>query len=123
MFAEIAGQVDPNRPEKVFVAFAIFWIALGVAGFLFFHFNRNAALKRKVFPIFVLTAAIVFGSFVQYTSAGRTQILYLAIPMILVVSLLTIRKTGFCGKCGRTIYQRPIFSGSPPCPHCGAEYK
>jgi len=123
MFAQIPGPVDPARPEKVFAAFAVFWIALSAAGFLFFHFNRNAALKRRIFPIFVITAAILFGSFIQYTSAGHTQILFLAIPMILLVSLLTLRRIGFCSACGRTIYERPVFSGSPPCPHCGAEYK
>lgn len=90
--------------------FVVVWVALGLASFLFFQFNRNTALKRTVFPIFIIVIGIIFGGFV-YFIMGRLhpQILYLAIPAIILISFLNIRTTRFCDSCGRTLFRQPIF--------------
>jgi hypothetical protein len=82
------------------------WVALGLASFLFFHFNRNAALKRIAFPMFIVTVGVLFGTFV-YLSTGRQhpQMMYLAVPAIVLISFLNIRQTRFCEACGKTLYQ------------------
>jgi hypothetical protein len=37
-----------DGPPLEFVVFMVFWLILGLTSFLFFQFNRNAALKRRV---------------------------------------------------------------------------
>ena len=109
--------------KNAFFTFAIVWVILGISSFLFFHLNRDAALKRRIFPIFVISVGVVFGCFVAYMSRGYLQVLFVAIPMISLITFLNLRKTRFCDACGRTLYQQPIFSRSQFCPRCGAQLK
>ena len=101
--------------------FFAFWVALGLASFLFFHFNRDAALKRRVFPFFVITVGLIFGAFLIYMTRGSSQVLFLAVPMIALITFLNIRCTRFCGSCDRTLYKQPVFTRPGFCPHCGAQ--
>ncbi len=107
--------------KNVFFTFFIVWVILGISSFLFLQFNRNAALKRRIFPGFVVGVGVVFGCFVAYMSRGHLQVLFVAVPMITLITFLNLRKTRFCDSCGRTLYQQPIFSSSQFCPRCGAQ--
>lgn len=100
------------------------WTILGLASFLFFRFNRNSHLKRKVLPIVVIVAGLIFGGF-AYRLMGRfpPQVLYLMVPALILISYLNIRTTHFCDSCGRTLFRQPIFIRTPFCPHCGGELK
>jgi hypothetical protein len=117
------AQASISDRNNVFVPFMVIWFALAISSFLFFHFNRNATLKRRAFPPFVFIVSVIFGCFVAYVSRDHLQILFVAVPMIMLISFLNIRKTRFCGACGRTLYQQPIFSRSQYCPRCGAELR
>src|SRR5687767_6638119 len=122
--ADITPTPRGGGPPPELIAFMVVWCLLGVGSFLFFHFNRNAALKRRVFPAFVVAVGLIFGGFV-YFSAGsqQPQVLYMLVPALLLISFLNIRQTRFCDSCGKTLYRQPIFSRPRFCPHCGAELK
>src|SRR6266404_1892767 len=117
------AQASVSDRHEVFVPFMVVWAVLGISSFLFFHFSRNTTLKRRVFPPFVIIIGIIFGCFVAYMSRDHLQILFVAVPMIALISFLNIRKMRFCDACGRTLYQQPIFSRTQYCPRCGAQLK
>jgi hypothetical protein len=123
IFPILAQITATDGQHDVYVVFAACWIVLGISSFLFFHFNKNTTLKRHVFPPFVVIMGIIFGCFIAYMSPDYPQILFIAVPMIVLISFLNIRKTRFCDVCGRTLYQQPVFSRSQFCPRCGAELK
>ena len=120
LLAQATGRNTPGQREA-FTVFAVFWVALGLASFLFFHFNRDAAFKRRVFPLFGVAAGLIFGAFLIYMTRGYSQVLFLAVPMIALITFLNIRCTRFCDSCGRTLYKQPVFTRPGFCPHCGAQ--
>jgi hypothetical protein len=121
----LAGITIRTSPEDMgaFFTFAIFWIILGISSFAFFHFNRNAALKRRVFPILVVAAGLIFGCFVAYMCRRNLEVMFMVVPAIALITFLNFRTTRFCDACGRTVYRRSIFSRSQFCPQCGAQLK
>ena len=111
-----------NGPPREFVIFMVFWVLLGIISFLFFQFNRNAALKLSIWPIFVVMIGIIFGGFLFYMlGRQQPQVLYFAIPAIIIISFLNIRRIRFCDSCGKTLHRQPIFSRTQFCPYCGAK--
>ena len=125
MIGLIADAATPARgggPAPEFIVFIVVWVILGLSSFLFFHFNRNASLKRRIWPAFIIIVGTIFGGFMYYVMGyQQPQILYPAVPAIILISFLNIRTTRFCDSCGKTLYQQPIFSRTQFCPHCGAE--
>jgi CHASE2 domain-containing sensor protein len=120
--ATISKRDDGPPPE--FLLFMGFWVALALSSFLFFHFNRNAALKRRIWPAFILAIGLIFGGFVYFIMGQhQPQVLYLMVPAIIVISFLNFRATRFCDACGKTLHRQPIFSRTQFCPHCGSELK
>ena len=117
------GAVNAPDGHRAFLVFAACWIPLGIASFLFFYFNRNAALKRKVFPIFATVAAILFGAFAISMLRGSLLALVTVVPMIAVITFLNIRMVRFCEACGRTLIQQSVFRPSNFCSHCGKALK
>ena len=120
LLAQATGKDTPQQREA-FTIFAVFWVALGLASFLFFQFNRDATLKRRVFPFFAIAVGLIFGAFLIYMTRGFSQVVFLAVPMIALITFLNIRMTRFCDSCGRTLYRQPLFTRPGFCPHCGAQ--
>ncbi len=54
--AQLTNFKAAQGPPLEFVVFMVCWIILGIASFLFFQLNRNAALKRRIWPPFVRLA-------------------------------------------------------------------
>jgi hypothetical protein len=108
------------RIGGIFAACIAFSIALGIASFFFFQFNRDSRLKRRVWPALVVGYGILFVAFVLYETRGNTLVLFLTVPAVIVISFLNLRGTRFCDSCGRTLYRQPVFSQSQFCPYCGA---
>ena len=106
------------RENPQFVFFG--WASLCVIFGLFFHFVRSAPLKRFLFPISTFVAASLFLGFVTLMSGFRREIAIIAIPGVILISLLNIASTRFCDHCGRTLVRQPIFfSRARFCSHCG----
>jgi predicted neutral ceramidase superfamily lipid hydrolase len=120
---QFSAHTTASDRQDAFLMFFVSWAALAISSFLFFHFNRNAALKRRVFPWFGIIVGIILGCFVAWIFPDRLQFLFIAVPMIIFISFLNIHRTRFCDGRGRTLYQQPVFSPSQCCPRCGAALK
>ena len=109
--------IRDTHPE-VFITFMAVWLCLALISFLFFHFNKNATLKRRIHPGYIIFVGVVFLGFL-YLHIGRNQprIFWFAIPAVTLISYLNIRRTRFCDSCGLTLY--PRFSKDRFCPQCG----
>jgi hypothetical protein len=110
-----------GNPPSAFAIFVCVWAILGVATAVFFTFNRNAQLKRVVFPPFVIGIGVVFATFV-WLMHGRhhPDSLILLVPGVTMVTLLNLWITRFCDACGRTVVNRGGFSRPKYCHKCGA---
>ena len=113
-----------SAPPPEFIAFMIFWVGLGLGSFLFFRFNHNTPLKRRVWLVDNVATGIIFGAFVFYSSGRQQpQILFVLVPVLALITALNIKTTRFCDACGKTLTRQPIFSRTRFCPYCGAELK
>ncbi len=109
------------KVEDRFTIFFAVWIGLGLALFCFFHFNRNARLKRWVFPFTLVATAALFMWFVVWVSNGALAfVMPVMIPAVGVIALLNWFMTRFCASCGRTVVNQSFFLISDDCPYCGA---
>ena len=124
LISDLTTTPRGGGPPPEFIVFMVVWACLGLGSFLFFHFNHNADLKRRIWPAFIIAIGLIFGGFVYYMM-GREQphVLYLLVPAIILISLLNMRTTRFCDSCGKTLSRQPIFSRTQFCPHCGAQLK
>jgi uncharacterized protein (DUF983 family) len=46
---------------------------------------------------------------------------YLAVPAVILISLLNIRATKFCDSCGKMVMNQNVLSPPKYCSKCGAE--
>jgi len=112
--------MEPADPATIFPIFFATWVVLGVASFAFFQLNRNAALKRKLWPIFSVGVGILFIVF-AWLMGLRDRQLYFVFPAVALIAYLNVRFIKFCDSCGRTIYRQPPFVSYHFCPSCGAK--
>lgn len=103
----------------VFFAFFVVWAILGISSFLFFHLNRDAKTKKKIFPFFVIGVGIIFSTFVAWSSDWAPFVLFFFIPAVGLITFLNLRTTKFCESCGRTLYKQSLLDPPRFCPHCG----
>jgi hypothetical protein len=120
------ARINPVQLQRKYVdpfwRFFAVWMTLGVVSFLFFQFNRNARLKRTLWPVFVITASALFIVFMS-SMGFRGPAWYIFIPAIVLITILNLRNTRFCSTCGRTIHSQNILSPPRFCPKCGSELR
>lgn len=126
---DMALNINNNQFEQfLFIAFILVFIPLGLLGAYFFHFNRDAAFKKKWFPPYVILVGVVFGSYVAATTlisakAGQGWFpLFIFMPGIAAISYLNIKLTHFCTSCGKTHLHQSLFSKAKNCPYCGGKF-
>jgi uncharacterized membrane protein YeiB len=105
--------------EQKFMIFFCTWIGLALCGFLAFSLNKNAQIKRKYFPIYVVGIGIAFIGFVHWMFPPEPRFL-IVYPAIALISFLNIKMTKFCDECGKTNFPRNAFSALKFCQKCGA---
>jgi hypothetical protein len=109
-----------GNPNEGFDVFFAVWVLLGLFSAGFFFINRNADLKRRVWPWFVIGVGVLFLGFVGFS--GGYQILYFAGPAVALITIMNLRRVKFCDSCGKTIFQ--AFLSAPKfCSYCGAQLK
>ena len=96
------------------------WVVLAIVSYLLFGISRNAALKRAIFPGFILFACALFNLFVVLLT-GQLSILAFIAPASLFIAFLNIKLTKFCDACGATLFQHNPFTPMQFCPKCGAQ--
>ncbi len=98
----------------------ILWLALAVGSFVFFRFNRDGKLKRRLWPLFnlgIAALAIITAIIMRFPTVW----IYVLIPIVGVITVLDIRSASFCPACGRLVKRRRSSPGEPTCPACGAK--
>jgi hypothetical protein len=111
------GQEIANK------AFVVTWVIMAVFSFAFFQFNRNAALKKRVFPIAVGVTSVLFMAFIAWMTKLQSPLVFVMLGAVVLIAVINIRTTKFCESCGRTLIKQPLFSKTKYCPKCGAEMK
>jgi hypothetical protein len=109
------------KNDQGFFYFWVFWMLLGLSGFLFFQFNKNTALKKKLFPVLTIVTGVIFGAYVLFVTGFEFhwfQLIFFG--MIALITFLNIRNTTFCDTCGKMIYNNTLFSKQEFCSKCGA---
>jgi hypothetical protein len=107
-------------PEEIFPIFFGTWVVLGAISFAIFFLGKNATLKRKLWPPFVIGAGILFVVF-GYFMGFRGSTLYFIVPAVAVISILNLRATRFCDDCGKTIINQNFLAKPEFCSKCGAK--
>jgi hypothetical protein len=121
---EIAARGVAGTVPWLFVAT---WVLLGIIGFIVLYLNRDATVKRKWFPRYIMLTGVLFLLFLTAVSvagsrsSGGLGILVIAVPMVVLISYLNLKFTKFCDKCGATIIDHNIFSPTRFCSKCGAK--
>ena len=105
------------EPKALFPGFFVLWIALGVAGFYFFHVEKDAARKRLYFPRFMIGAGALFALVVALLIPWPAVLLFL--PFVALITWMNIRMTRFCSACGKTIVNQQWWTKMRYCPYCG----
>lgn len=106
--------------DSDFFYFWFFWMILGVSSLIFFHFYKNAKVKRVIHLVLTIFASIAFGMFFFYKMNFRLDwFIFLFFCGGAFITFLNIRNTKFCNNCGKTIYRRALFSKIESCPKCG----
>jgi len=104
--------------SDIFPLFFVIWAILGIGGAIFFYGNRDAALKRKIFPYFLLLIGIAFVGFTFYMQG---QVPIFMIVAVVAVLILNFRMTRFCDACGQMVVSRALFVTPKYCQKCGAK--
>ena len=93
-----------------------------IIGYLLFSPNKNPDLKRKLFPPFVVGIGILFIGFIYLTDPSFSGF-YVIIPATIIIVILNIRDTKFCGSCGKTLMLNRLLTKPGYCPNCGEKLK
>lgn len=89
--------------------------ALILAFWIFFHFNKNVKLKRRLWPVFVGIYAV--GLFAILIGKGINGVPLLIISIIgIYLAKGHIKGTKFCDACGSTLFNH---GANKHCSSCG----
>lgn len=109
--------VQLGNSEQVFPVFFGVWVLLGLFSASFFFLSKNAHLKRKVWPPFIVITGILFAGFVWAMG------FLIVIPAVALITFLNLRAVQFCNSCGATIMTQNPLSKPMFCSKCGAGLK
>jgi hypothetical protein len=106
-------------PEQVWPVFAGTWVVLIAASFLtFYPTSVSAALKKRLWPIFIVGVGVLFVFFSWLMGEGGTQFLII-IPAVVLISALNMVTVRFCPSCNAMQRSNTLFSTPKFCQKCG----
>jgi uncharacterized membrane protein len=103
-----------------FHAFFVVWMILIISNAVFFHGNKNVALKRRFLPVTAFGVGILFIGFTTYLTGKISPIMIIAVTVIII---LNVKGTKICDACGKTNHGRNPFVPQKHCTNCGAPLK
>lgn len=108
-----------NADQLLFIFLGV-WIVLGMASAAFFFFSKDASLKRKVWPPVAIGVGVLCLGFV-WLVGFPAEAMYVAVPIVALLTFLNLRGTRFCDSCGKTLMSpNPLFRRES-CPRCGSK--
>ena len=108
-----------GHPEIVPIFVGV-WIVLGIVNVWLFYFDRNVARKKRLVPIFIVSAGVLFAGFV-FLITGEPKVMLFVIPAVAIITLLNLRTIRVCESCGRTLQSAIPFWKPEYCSKCGAK--
>jgi hypothetical protein len=108
--------VNPLDSPWVFVTAGV---AIGVGAAHFFCGRRDVALKRAIFPWFVVSAGTLFILYAALAT-GVPWVLVTLMPAVALLCWLNVRLVRFCDGCGTLLYKHIWFIPTRSCYRCGA---
>lgn len=111
------------RPHPEFGTFFVAtWAILMIAGLWLNFIDRNIARKKRLLPVFIVGAGVLFAVFASLIIADLRVITFFIVPAIVLVTFLNLRLTRVCSSCGRTVINGGSWLEIPKyCPRCGAK--
>lgn len=102
-----------------FTVWGIGLIAFGV----FFHFSKDVALKRRVYPIVVIAFSILFLIFagVGMFQKGRLYVWPFIAVAVAAMMFVNLRSVRFCERCATMVQPRAKIWPKEECPKCRAK--
>lgn len=85
---------------------------------IFLLINKNADLKRKIFPYLLALFGVLMFGLVWSDPKTDTSAIYSAIGVGLVIAL-NYRAINFCTSCGKTVFSRNVIEPQSYCGGCG----
>ena len=93
------------------------WGALVLTAAAFEHFNRNAKLKKAIFPyVGVVTGALFL--LLGWLIGLRPPGIYYMACAVFAIMMLNFRVIRFCSKCGKTVPGSTPLTPARSCPRC-----
>jgi hypothetical protein len=108
--------------ESTFFYYWIGSIVVGLAGFFFLRFSKNARLKRVVFPSMLIISFVLVICFAWSTFAEFGAVFYVFVVMGIGISYLNYRKVVFCESCAAMTTGEKFFSRPTECSACGSKW-
>jgi len=108
--------------EKLFTIFFIIWAILGLFSFIVFFYGKNAPLKKRLWPPFIVGTSLLLLVFMYLMGMGLNSF-YLMVPGIGLIAFLNLRSTKFCDACGRTDMNPNFFVVPEFCSKCGEKFR
>lgn len=112
--------MPPSNAEQIFPIFIGVWVVLGLFSAVFFFLGKNAQLKRKVWPPFTIATAVLFVGF-AWAMGFPSEVFFVMVPAVALITFLNLRSTKFCDACGKTIMSQNPFSSPEFCSKCGSK--
>jgi hypothetical protein len=81
-----------------FTVFLCIWVGLGIL-LAVLVWRGSLEAKRKWFPRMTILAGLLFTGFVYWISPAA-EVLYVAVPVVALITFLNLKTTKFCSKCG-----------------------
>jgi hypothetical protein len=99
------------------ISFFVIWIVLGIPILVFYTLSRDASLKRKLHPWFMISESALFAISINWTP----DVIFI-MGLILITSF-NIYIIKFCDNCGTTNFFNKAFSKDNHCIKCGEKLK
>ena len=105
------------RSNDVFATFFAIWAVIGLCLWIF-HKRASYSRKRQWYFALIAGTGLLFICFI-YVMFEQPEALYLAVPAVAAISVLTYKLSRVCPRCGFRIPPREWFSRTGFCPRCG----
>lgn len=107
-----------SLPPIALVFFGALWL-IWAAGGLYFWFGSNAVDKRQLYPWFSGSTLILTLGLAYFVAQVPLVLMLFIAAAGVGATVLHVRATTFCPRCGRMIYRGMLVGRADYCPRCG----
>ena len=107
----------PDQSTRLWILWLL-WAGYCVLGF-YFLFSRNPSRKRRLYRPYLITADTFF-LLIMVALGFPWPVVFLAIPLVGIATVLNLRQLRFCDGCGTTNWTVVPFRRPRHCSDCGA---